>query len=462
MEKDRDIRRQYVGVFSKIKDFVFKNRKRKITTAITVIVVIFFVWWIFGGQKKQPQYQIATVTKGTVISTVNESGNVASSSQAGVGSPTTGIVTDIYVKDGDTVTQGQNLFKVKSIATAQEIASAYSAYESTVTAADAATQGKITNQSRLEQDRAAVISAGSAVTTMQNNINVSYPNPATKLPYTQNDIDAINSALTSARETFSSDEQKYLESDQAITSVKAAENSAWLAYQATQDSVVTAPIDGTVANILLRTGDQVTASGGNLSSNQSSSSTTSSNNAILYIGHYTRPYIKVLASEVDITSIKAGEKATITLSAFPNKTFVGTVDQVDTAGTISSGVVTYNVFVTFVAPPADIKPGMSSNVTIQTARKDDVLIIPSSAIQTNNGQSTVRILRSGRITSIPVETGITSDSTSEITSGVSEGDTLVTGVSSLGQVTTTGSSPFSGFRGFGGFGGGGRGGGRGG
>jgi multidrug efflux pump subunit AcrA (membrane-fusion protein) len=265
--------------------------------------------------------------------------------------------------------------------------------------------------------------------------------------------------LTSARETFSADEQKYNQSGQSISASDASLNSAWLSYEATQDSVVIAPIGGTVANISVKPGDQVTASGGSLSSNNNSSnsSSSSSSNAILYIGDYSKPYVKVQANEVDITSIHAGQKATMTLSAFPDKTFVGSVDQVDTAGTISSGVVTYNVYVTFVAPPSDIKPGMSASVTIQTARKDNVLMVPTGAVQTTNGQATVRVLTNGKISSVPVETGLSSDTDIEITSGLSEGETVVTNIiTSTTQSTGQTTSPFSGLGGGGrGFGGGG-------
>jgi len=412
--------------------FVFGSRKRIVITVIILIILSFLAWRTFGQKKNQAQYQTEAVTRGTIISTVNESGNVASGSQAGVGSPTTGIVTEIYVKDGDTVTQGQNLFKVKSIATAQEIASAYSNYLSAQTTLNSA-------KSKMNSLQSALFVANQKFITDRGVNN----------PTDQQKADPV---YIEESANWLQAESDYNNQSAVISQAQAAVNNASLSYQATQDSVVTAPISGTVANIVIKKGDQVTASGGNLSSNQTSNSSTA-NNAILYIGNYSNPYIKLQASEVDITNIHPGQKATITLSAFSGKTFVGTVDQVDTTGTISSGVVTYNVFITFVAPPSDIKPGMSATVNIQTARKDNVLIIPSSTVQTTNGQSTVRVLQNGQITSITVETGISSDTDTEITSGLSEGDMVITGTRVSGQ-GSTGSSPFSGFRGFGGGGGG--------
>jgi RND family efflux transporter MFP subunit len=434
--------------------------KKKAVIIIVVLLVLGLSSRTLLAQKSStPQYQTAQVQKGTIISTVNESGNVTSNSQAGVGSPTTGIVEEMYVNNGDEVAAGQNLFKVKSTASAQEIAQAWAAYQNSLVSENTAVDNKIVNQATLEKDRAAVISASSAVTSVQNSGGLSAINPATKQNYTQNDLDVLNSNLVSARETFAADEQKYNHTGQNIGAADASANSAWLAYQATQDSIVTAPIDGTVANISAKPGDQVTASAGTQSSNNNNSSSTAassgSSNAILSIGNFSTPYIKVQTSEVDVTSLKPDQKATITLSAFPDKTFVGTVDLIDTAGTITTGVVTYNAYITFVSPPPDIKPGMSASVTIQTARHDDVLSVPTTAIQTTSGTPTVRVLKNGQVTSVEVETGITSDADTEILSGLSEGETVITGSASTGSGAGGASvtSPFG--RGIGGFGGGG-------
>src|SRR5437870_279578 len=101
MEKDIEQKKAYISILKKIKNLLFKNRRRTIIVLVIIINLIFFVWRVFGQQKRSPQYQTAQVQKGTIISTVNESGNITSNSQAGVGSPTTGVVQEIYVKNGD-------------------------------------------------------------------------------------------------------------------------------------------------------------------------------------------------------------------------------------------------------------------------------------------------------------------------------------------------------------------------
>lgn len=417
----------------------FSSTKRLIISVIIIALIAFAGWKVFGQGSSKPQYQTASVTQGTIIQSVTESGNVTTNSQGGIGSPTTGIIEELYVKNGDTVTQGQNLFKVKSTATAQEIASAYASYLSAQNNVNSA-QAKLNSlQATLFQTNQAFIN------------DKGIPNPS--------DQDKTDPKYIEENDAWMQAQADYVNQQGVISQAQASFTAASLSYQATQDSIVTAPISGTIANTSVQPGDEVTASSGNLSSELSSSSNTSSGSTVLSIGNFSQPYIKVQASEVDIPNIKAGEKATITLNAYTGKTFVGKVTQVDTVGTVSSGVVTYNVYVSLIAAPSSIEPGMSATVTIQTARKDNVLTVPSAAIQTTGGTPTVRVLQNGQIESVAVTTGISSDTDTEIDSGLTEGQTVVTGITQA-TTTTSGSSPFgSTNRGFGGGFGGGAGGG---
>lgn len=442
---------------------IFNTRKRITILTVVLLGVGFLGFRVFGTKAQQVQYQTAQVQKGSIISTLSENGNVSTTGQVSVTSPTDGIISELYAKNGDIVTAGQNLFKVKSTATPQQQAAAYASYLSALNSSKTAQTNKMVVQATLEKDRQALIDAGTAVTNMNNNRNVSANNPATKQPYTQNDIDSINSTYTSAQETFNADQQKYNDINTSIAASQAQANSAWLSYQATQDSVVTAPVSGTVANLAVTIGSNVSAGTNTVTSstNTSGATTTSSSSTagstVLIIGNFSSLMIKTQVSEMDIPKIRPGQKATITLDAFPDKTFVGIVNGVDSVGAISSGVVTYTANIGLVSPPTDVQPGMSATVVIQTDRKDDILTVPSSAVQTLNGQSTVRTMKNGKINVVPVETGITSDSQTEITSGLTEGETIVTSVVSSQNRSTNSqsSSPFSALGGNrGGFGGG--------
>jgi macrolide-specific efflux system membrane fusion protein len=298
-------------------------------------------------------------------------------------------------------------------------------------------------------------------------------------------MNSLQSALFKANQTFVNDrgiqnpsdqqkaDPKYIEenadwlqaesdyTNQAgiISAAQASLANASFNYSSTQDSTVSAPIDGTVSNFSLGVGSNVTATGTTYNnSNTSNSASASTGTQVLVLGNFSELSIKAPINEVDISKVKNGQKATVTLDAYPDQTFVGKVTSVDAIGSNSSGVVTFNAYISLVAPPSSIHPGMSSTAVIQITRRDDVLTVPTAAIQTSSGSSTVRVLKNGQIQEVQVETGISSDANTEIVSGLLEGDIVVTGtVATSTSTSTQGASPFSGLnRGFGGFGGGAR------
>ncbi len=426
--------------------FLATSFKQKLIIGVIIVAVGLLIYKITHSSSQQPQYQTAQVTKGSIISTVSGNGSI-SGNQINITSPTDGIIEELYVNNAEEVTAGENLFKVKSTATAQEQASAYATYQSSISSLTTAKENKQTADATMWTKQQALLDAQNTVDYKNNNTT----NPTTKVAYTELEKRSIDAALTQAQKDFSATEQKFKEADVAIVAAQAQANASLLAYQATQNAVVKAPVSGTVANVSIAIGSSVTSSSNNSSNTNSSATSTStssnSSSPVLVIGNFSRLQIKVQVSEVDIAKIKSGQKATITLDAYPDKTFVGTVSNVDLVGTINSGVVTYNVYVGFISPPADVYPGMSASVTIQTDRKDDVLTVPSSAIQTANGQSTVRVLKKGIVTQAPVETGISSDTDTEILSGLSEGDTIVTSTTTRARTGQQTTSPFSGFGG---------------
>lgn len=399
------------NLINKIRSSPFFATKIRVVIIVIGIIIISLIFQKFNSSPKVA-YQTAQVEKGTIIATVSDSGNV-SSGVAEINSPTNGIIEEVYVKNGDQVSSGQNLFKVKSTASDQDKALAYSNY--------------LLAQNTLNAAKAKMNSLQSALFTANqkflNDRGVANPSDTQKQDpvYIEENANWLQA------------ESDYNNQAGVISQAQAALNSSALALQATQDAIVTAPIAGTVANFSSGIGSSV------------AESSTASSSPVLVIGDFSSLGIKIQASEVDVPRIHPNQKATISLDAFPGSTFVGNVDSVDTVGANSSGVVTYNVFISFISPPSDIKPGMTASAIIQTDRKDNVIKVPSSALETINGQSYIRIMKNGQLTQVPVETGISSDTETEITSGISEGDTIATSV--VNQNSAQGNSPFSGLGG---------------
>jgi multidrug efflux pump subunit AcrA (membrane-fusion protein) len=218
---------------------------------------------------------------------------------------------------------------------------------------------------------------------------------------------------------------------------------------------VTSPIDGVVAKISVTPAEQV--------SNGTAVATVVTPNE----------YATISLNEVDAAKVSVGQKATLTFDAVNNLSLAGTVSEVDGIGTVSQGVVTYNVQIAFDSEDSRVKPGMSVNSTIITAADQNVLVVPSAAVKTQGNISYVQELgqkystaqESAGVTSatapknVPVVTGLSDDTNTEIVSGLSVGDqviiktTVTTGASASTKTAATAATTRT--TGGGGFGGGG-------
>ena len=129
--------------------------------------------------------------------------------------------------------------------------------------------------------------------------------------------------------------------------------------------------------------------------------------------------------EADITKIKVGDEAKITLDAFgQEKIFPAMVIEINPAETMIEGVATYKTKLQFLEESEVIKSGMTANIDILSARRGDVLFIPQRAIVGKNGQKSVFIIdNKGKNQEVAVETGLRDSSGNiEIIQGLKEGD----------------------------------------
>ncbi len=230
---------------------------------------------------------------------------------------------------------------------------------------------------------------------------------------------SIETSIKNFKDAFPS---ASLDTQAAELTVKQRENSLQDAKDKLADYFVRAPFPGTLSVVNVKKGDSISAG-------------TSVATLIT-----TTQLAEISMNEVDVAKIKIGQKATLTFDAVPDLSVTGVVAEIDSVGTVSQGVVTYNVKISFDTQDVRIKPSMSVSAAIITNIKQDVLVAPNSAIKSQNGQSYVEEFTSplplptdggiGSIskvapTKIPVEVGLSNDSETEIVSGINEGDEIV-------------------------------------
>ncbi len=422
-------------LITKVKNKVASRRDLVIIGIL--LIVIFFIWKQTSSSGQKVQYQTTKAQRDTVISTVAASGQILTTNNVSLSTNASGVVKTVFVSDGATVAAGDKIMEISLDQDGQiKNAQTYASYLSAKNSLDSASATQYSLQSDMFT-KWKTYTALATTSTYQNSDGSPNNNNRT-LP-----------EFHTTQDDWLAAEAKYKNQQAVIVQAQAAVNSTWLSYQQSA-AVIAAPIAGTISNITYVPGmvlGSTTTTTAGITSQQAQRVAVIKNNGT--------PLSTVNVSEIDVYKIKPGQKVTITLDSIPGKTFTGKVMSVDRIGAVSSGVTNYPVVIQLDVASEQILPNMAVSANIIVDTKDNVLVVPSAAVQTQTDQSTVRILRNGQPQSVTVEVGISSDTKTEITSGLSEGDEVVTGTQSQNTSTQTTTSPFGGGLRFGGFGGGG-------
>ena len=130
--------------------------------------------------------------------------------------------------------------------------------------------------------------------------------------------------------------------------------------------------------------------------------------------------------ETDVGGLTIGQQAAITLDAFPEATYSGTISYISYISQQSSGGATvFPVKITF-ASPQNLRIGLNGDITIVTDQKDDVLTVPTEAIREEKGETYVYKKLNGKYEKIKVTTGTKNEDEVIVIEGLTEGDTVVT------------------------------------
>src|SRR3989344_3607311 len=255
----------------------------------------------------------------------------------------------------------------------------------------------------------------------------------------KNDKDAIVSAERSIEEKeLSLTKIKKGPDDLDIRAKKIAiqqkEDALLTAKETLSNYYIRAPFDGVVAKISAKKGDSASAS------------------TIIATIITKQRIAEISLNEVEVAKVKVGQKVTLTFDAVEGLSISGEVAEIDTIGTVTQGVVTYSVKIGFDTQDDRVKSGMSTSAAIITSVKQDVLMAPNSAVKSQGTTYYVEIFDTalpppaagtqGSASSVSprqqqVETGISNDTSTEIISGLREGDQIVTRTITANSTTQT-------------------------
>lgn len=201
--------------------------------------------------------------------------------------------------------------------------------------------------------------------------------------------------------------------DKTRVGVDVATNNFNNARQTLADATITAPFDGIIARVSVKTGD------------------------VLTVADYTRTIFELIdprrmeftikVDEIDIPGVALGQDAIVSVDAMPGEKLKGKVAFVSPLPVVEGGVVQYQVKIGFDVPEGSpLKAGMSSSASIATSQRQGVLLVPTRAIsRAKAGKPTVKLSANGQAEERAVTTGVSNAAETEVTSGLNEGDVVL-------------------------------------
>jgi HlyD family secretion protein len=219
-------------------------------------------------------------------------------------------------------------------------------------------------------------------------------------------------------------EARSREADAAARAAHAQLDQASAALQvsrvARSHAELTAPFDGLLADVTVDPGDELTTGA-----------------VVFQLVDDSRLRVEAPIDEADIGKVKVGQQATLRLDALPDQPIAGVVARMDpTVRKDEKGARTLKLEVEVAdlkdAVAKGLRPGMSANVDVRVAEKKDLVSLPTNVIVGRGTKRTVYVVEDGKAREQPVQVGLSSWERSEIVSGVSEGQEVISSLNAKG------------------------------
>ena len=382
-------------------------KRKRILIAAAVVIAAIVLWLVLRPSKGEGiTLETTPTSRITIRNSVTATGTVEPVTEVEVGTQVSGIIDRLYVDYNDVVKAGQLI----------------------------AEMDKVTLQAELESAQAELANC--------------------KAEY---DYQTKNYARTKAlHEKALVSDQEYDDATYLYEKSRAAYDQAKAAMVKVERNLgyatITSPIDGVVISRAVEEGQTVAAG-------------FETPTLFTIANDLTQMQVIADVDEADIGQVADGQRVEFTVDAYPDDTFEGTVEQVRLEATTESSVVTYEVVITAYNPDLKLKPGLTANVTIYTLEKEQALAVPTKALRfvpdaellgevgvTVGGSATsapgkreVWVMRGRELQPYLVTTGAASGDLTEITEGLTDGDTVaveLTAVTQQPQAPTTERSPF--------------------
>ncbi len=383
--------------------------KKIIVAAVIVVVALGAAIYYYSTKPEAPIYKTAKVERGDLVSAVAATGNLAAVVTVQVGTQVSGTIKKLHVDFNSKVVKGQTIAQIDPALFLAQV--------------DQSRGNYLNAQAILEKAKADLVDAKR---TLERNRQLVKDGIVA-----QSDYDTAENRFQMATATVKA----------AEGSVAQTRGSLHQAETNLRYATIRSPVDGIVVSRNVDVGQTVAAS-------------FSTPTLFTIAQDLTKMEIDTSVDEADISRISVGQPVTFTVDSYPETRFAGKVVQIRNAPVITQNVVTYVVVIGVDNKELKLKPGMTANVSIETARKENVLKLPAAALRfkpkggkgskdardakekpagadprkmkKGAGQQVFILSAEQKPVAVPIKTGITNDGQVELVEGtLKENDEVI-------------------------------------
>jgi HlyD family secretion protein len=346
----------------------------------------------FSTSADVPAFRTAVVERGDVVATVQAAGTLNALVQVEVGSQISGQVKELYADFNSLVTEGQVIARVEPEKYEAKVAQAQAELEMAETLVPVQRAQIERNRAELEEATAALASAKAQTMLAELALDDAARDLERKRSLAQRDVVApgewerIQNAHRSAQAQVTNSRAQELSQAAAIRAaeaivkmaekqltntlaqVKQKEAALRQARIDLDSTYIRAPVNGTVINRAVSTGQTVAAS-------------LQTPTLFKIAQDLTQMQVEASVVEADVSRFEIGQSAAFTVDAYPDRPFTGTVKQIRKAPQIVQNVVTYVVVIAAENPGEVLLPGMTANLQVVVARREKVLRVPNITLR---------------------------------------------------------------------------------
>ena len=338
--------------------------------------------------------QTTKVVRGDLVLSVEVSGNLETPRKVDLSFGTSGMVKEVMVKEGDRVTRGQVLAKLDVPYLEAGVAMAELELRKTIYPFY-----HYTHLSDMPGTWLALEEARDNLEQAQRLLEAGMIAEAQLL------LEEVDQNLDEA------ENRSRAKAWSLPFAVKLAELQYNQAKAELDKAIISATFDGVIANIYITEGQQL--------------STMNYANPAICLIDPGEIKLSGAIDEIDISRVKLGQEAVITLDALPEKEVKGRVAFVSPASTIQTGVVFYKTTIALENPDEELKDGMSASAQIILEQHDDVLLIPNRAIQGSLEKPWVEVVGDKQVEQREISMGLSDGAYTEVLAGLEEGEEII-------------------------------------